>query len=227
MVARLVFALFAFAAVPALAADPVAIVEDAKGRNLDVDFMDYLEAGRVVKLGPGDELVVGYLASCWRETIKGGTVTIGAEQSTVAGGTVRREKVACAGAKMQLTSDQAAKSGVMVFRAPPRPAATAGTVPQPSQTIYGLSPVLDVKGGGQITIARLDQAEAPVTLDIPAQQLMRGSFFDMAKADRALVAGGVYRISTGAAGSERQIVFKVDADAKSGQAPMLSRLLRL
>jgi hypothetical protein len=227
MFARLAFAFVALAALPALAADPVAIVEDAKGRNLDVDFMDYLEAGRVVKLGTGDELVVGYLASCWRETIKGGTVTIGAEQSTVAGGTVRREKVACSGTKLQLTSDQAAKSGVMVFRAPPRPTAAAASAPQPTQTIYGLSPVLDVKGGGQITIARLDQAEAPVTLDVPAQQLMRGSFFDMAKADRALVAGGIYRISVGAAADARQIVFKVDADAKPGSAPMLSRLLRL
>ncbi|MCA3263444.1 MAG: hypothetical protein ING44_15980 [Telmatospirillum sp.] len=227
MVPRLAFAFFALAAMPALAADPVAIVEDAKGRNLDVDFMDYLEAGRVVKLGAGDELVVGYLASCWRETIKGGTVTIGAEQSAVAGGTVRREKVACSGTKMQLTSDQAAKSGVMVFRAPPRPTAAAASAAQPTQTIYGLSPVLDVKGGGQITIARLDQAEAPVTLDIPAQQLMRGSFFDMAKADRALAAGGIYRISVGGAGDARQIVFKVDTEAKPGAAPMLSRLLRL
>ncbi len=225
MVARFAFAFFAFAALPALAAEPVAIVEDAKGRNLGVDFMDYLEAGRVVQLGPDDELVVGYLASCWRETIKGGTVTVGAEQSSIAGGSLRREKVACAGTKMQLTTDQAAKSGVMVFRAPPRP--NAASAAQPTQTIYGLSPVLDVKGGGRITIARLDQAEAPVTLDIPAQQLMRGSFFDMAKADRALVAGGVYRISVGAATDARQIVFKVDADAKPGAAPMLSRLLRL
>ncbi len=227
MFARLAFVIVALTALPALAADPVAIVEDAKGRNLDVDFMDYLEAGRVVKLGPGDELVVGYLASCWRETIKGGTVTIGAEQSAVAGGTVRREKVACSGTKMQLTSDQAAKSGVMVFRAPPRPTAATASAPQPTQTIYGLSPVLDVKGGGQITIARLDQTEAPVTLDIPAQQLMRGSFFDMAKADRALVAGGIYRISVGSTADSRQIVFKVDAEAKPGAAPMLSRLLRL
>lgn len=227
MVARFAFAFFALAASSALAADPAAIVEDAKGRNLGVDFMDYLEAGRVVKLGPGDELVVGYLASCWRETIKGGTVTIGTEQSTVAGGSVRREKVACSGSKMQLTSDQAAKSGVMVFRAPPRPTAATASAAQPTQTIYGLSPVLDVKGGGRITIARLDQTEAPVTLDIPAQQLMRGSFFDMAKADRALVAGGIYRISAGDAADARQIVFKVDAEAKPGAAPMLSRLLRL
>jgi hypothetical protein len=213
--------LFAMVAVPALAAEPVAIVEDAKGK-LEVDFMDYLESGRVLKLGANDELTIGYLRSCWRETIKGGTVTVGDEQSNVAGGTVSRAKVACAGAKMQLTTDQAAKSGVMVFRAPPRPN-QASAMPQPSQTIYGLSPVLDVKGGGQVTISRLDQADAPVTLDVPAHMLMRGSFFDLAKANRALVAGGLYRISVG----DRQLVFKVDSEAVAGQAPVLSRLLKL
>jgi hypothetical protein len=42
-----------------------------------------------------------------------------------------------------------------------------------------------------------------------------------------LIAGGIYRISVGGPGEPRQIVFKVDADAKPGAAPMLSRLLRL
>ncbi|MBI3503301.1 MAG: hypothetical protein HY059_00560 [Proteobacteria bacterium] len=211
--------LLAFAATPAFAADPVAIVEDAKGK-LDVDFMDYVEAGRVVKLGAGDELVLGYLRSCWRETIKGGTVTVGADQSTVAGGTVRREKMPCDAGKMRLSSDQAAKSGVMVFRAPPKAGAAANA---PELIIYGLSPVLDIKGGGKVTIARLDQPGEPMAFDVPAQQLMRGSFFDLAKADRALAAGGTYRLTVG----ERNIVFKVDTEAKSGQASLLSRLIRL
>ncbi len=211
--------LLAFAATPAFAADPVAIVEDAKGK-LDVDFMDYVEAGRVVKLGAGDELVLGYLRSCWRETIKGGTVTVGADQSTVAGGTVRREKMPCDAGKMRLSSDQAAKSGVMVFRAPPKAGAAANA---PELIIYGLSPVLDIKGGGKVMIARLDQPGEPMAFDVPAQQLMRGSFFDLAKADRALAAGGTYRLTVG----ERNIVFKVDTEAKSGQASLLSRLIRL
>ncbi|MBI1244780.1 MAG: hypothetical protein GC202_07220 [Alphaproteobacteria bacterium] len=204
---------------PALAADPVAIVEDAKGK-LDVDFMDYVEAGRVVKLGANDELVLSYLRSCWRETIKGGTVTVGAEQSAVAGGTVKREKTPCDGGKMRLSSDQAAKSGVMVFRAPPKPTAAAAT---PEMTIYGLSPVLDIKGGGHVTIARVDQPGEPMAFDVPAQQLMRGSFYDLAKANKALAAGGIYRLT--AAG--KQIVFKVDPEARPGQAPLVGRLIRL
>jgi hypothetical protein len=214
----LAFSLFA---VSALAADPAAIVEDAKGK-LDVDFMDYVEAGRVVKLGAGDELVLSYLRSCWRETIKGGTVTVGTEQSTIVGGTIRREKMTCDGGKMRLSSDQAAKSGVMVFRAPPKPGAAAAAA-APEMTVYGLSPVLDIKGGGRVTIARVDQPGAPLAFDVPAKQLTRGSFFDLAKTDQALAAGGVYRLSVG----DRNIVFKVDPDAKPGQAPLLSRLIRL
>jgi hypothetical protein len=203
---------------PAMAADPSAIVEDTKGK-LDVEFMDYLAPGRVVKLAAGDELVLGYLRSCWRETIKGGTVTIGAEQSTVAGGNVRREKVKCEGSKLKLTADQAAQSGVMVFRAPPKPGAAA----TPETTIYGLSPVLDIKGGGKVTIARIDAAAPPMTFEVAARQLTRGAMFDLAKEGKALAAGGTYRASVG----NRQVVFKVDPMAQPGRAPVVGRLLRL
>lgn len=205
-------------------AQQAALVEDAKGRNLDVDFMDYVDVGRVIKLGPNDELVLGYLRSCWRETIRGGTVTIGAEQSTVDGGNVRRQKVECDGGRMRLTQAQSGQAGVMVFRAPPRPAGAPAAAPQPQTTLYGLSPVLDVQGGGTVTIERVDQPGEKVTIQVAAQQLQRGAFHDLAKAGQALVAGGVYRAS---AGPGREIVFKVDTEAKPGQAPIVSRLLRL
>jgi hypothetical protein len=205
-------------------AQQAALVEDAKGRNLDVDFMDYVDVGRVIKLGAGDELVLGYLRSCWRETIKGGTVTVGEEQSTVAGGTVRREKVECDGGKMRLTQNQTGQAGVMVFRAPPRSAQAPAAAIVPQMTLYGLSPVLDVKGGGTVTIERLDQPGEKFTVQVAAQQLQRGAFHDLAKAGQALAPGGVYRASAGAG---REIVFKVDPDAKPGQASIVSRLLRL
>ncbi|MBL0929061.1 MAG: hypothetical protein IBJ15_02900 [Alphaproteobacteria bacterium] len=220
MIVRAVCLAVLVCAAPAIA-QQAALVEDAKGKNLDVDFMDYVDAGRVIKLAPGDELVLGYLRSCWPETIKGGTVTVGAEQSTVAGGTVRREKVECDGGKMRLTQAQSGQAGVMVFRAPPRPAQAAAA---PQATLYGLSPVLDVKGGGTVTIERIDQPGEKLTVQVAAQQLQRGAFHDLAKAGQTLVAGGVYRAS---AGPGREIVFKVDPEAKPGQAPVISRLLRL
>jgi hypothetical protein len=199
---------------------PVAVVEDVTGNPPGVEFMDYGAVGKVIRLGPKDSIVLGYMKSCWRETITGGSVTVGAEQSEVAGGTVRREKVGCDGGKMQLSQQQASKSGAMVFRAPPKPAPGAG--PQPELTLHGLSPVIDLKGGGKLVIERLDQPGEKHEVTIGGQQLLRGSFYDFAKADKALVAGGLYRASVG----NRQIVFKVDPYARPGQAPIVSRLLR-
>lgn len=200
---------------------PVAVVEDVTGNPAGVEFMDYVEAGKVIRLGPKESIVLGYMKSCWRETITGGSVTVGAEQSAVEGGNVRREKVGCDGGKMQLSAQQASKSGAMVFRAPPKPAAS-GAGPQPQLTLYGLSPVIDLKGGGKLVIERLDQPGEKHEVTIGGGQLLRGAFYDFAKADKALVAGGLYRASV----DGRQIVFKVDPYARPGQAPIVSRLLR-
>jgi hypothetical protein len=204
----------------AVAQAPVAVVEDVTGSPAGVEFMDYVSAGKVIRLGPKDAMVLGYMKSCWRETITGGTVTVGEEQSTVSEGRIQREKVGCDGGKMQLTQAQASKSGAMVFRAPPKP--VAGTTPQAQLTLYGLSPVVEVKGGGLLLIERLDQAGERHEVTIGGQQLLRGSFYDFAKAEKALAAGGLYRASVGA----QHIVFKVDPYARPGQAPVVGRLLR-
>jgi hypothetical protein len=98
-------AVFTCLAGPVAAGDPVALVEDVSGNAAGVEFMDYLAAGQEIRLAPKDRLVIDYLRSCWRETITGGTVTIGAEQSNVASGTVGREKIECDGGKLRLTAD--------------------------------------------------------------------------------------------------------------------------
>jgi hypothetical protein len=81
-----------------------------------IQFMDYVDPGQVIRLGAHDRIVLGYLKSCWRETISGGTVTVGPEQSEVAGGEAARAKVACEGGKMMRSAELAGKSGAMVFR---------------------------------------------------------------------------------------------------------------
>jgi hypothetical protein len=207
------------ATVPALAQAPVAVVEDVNSKSAGVDFMDYVSAGKVIRLAPADTMVLGYMKSCWRETITGGVVTVGDEQSTVANGSVRRDKVGCDGGKMQLSQQQASKSGAMVFRSGPRPAASATT---PQITLYGLSPVVEVKGGGKLLIERIDQPGEKLEVTIADRQLTRGAFYDFSKSDKALTAGGLYRASVGS----EQIVFKVDQFAQPGQAPIVGRLLR-
>lgn len=213
--------LSSFGGTPAAAADPVALVEDVSGNSSGVEFMDYLSAGREIRLAPKDRLVIDYLRSCWREAITGGTVTIGAEQSSIAGGTVEREKIECDGGKLRLTADQAAKSGVVVFRAPPKPNLVHASAVE--RTIYGLSPMVELHGGGKLIVDRLDKPGVPLTLDIKPAQLLRGAFYDFARDGHVLAAGGVYRLS----GNGHAVVFQVDARAKAGAIAPAGRLLTL
>jgi hypothetical protein len=206
---------------PAAAADSVALVEDVSGNSAGVEFMDYLAAGRELHLDAKDRLVIDYLRSCWRETITGGTVTIGAEQSVVTGGKVSRDKIECDGGKMRLTTDQAAKSGVVVFRAPPKPAAGHG--PAAERKVYGLSPILELSGAGTLVVERLDKSDAVLTLEIVPAQLLRGKFYDFAKNGRVLAAGGIYRVSF----AGHSVVFQVDVRAKPGAIAPAGRLLTL
>jgi hypothetical protein len=201
--------------------EPVALVEDVMGSPIGIESMDYLAAGRVLRFKGKEGAVVSYLASCVRERIVGGTATIGSEHSKVAGGMVERDKVPCDGGRLRLSTEQAAKSGVVVFRAPPKPnqSGSAATI---DRTLYGLSPVVDLSGGGRLKIERIDQPGERIEIELPATQLMRGTFYDFAKAGKSLAPGGIYRASA----LERTITFRVDPDAKPGLAPIPGRLLR-
>ena len=110
-----------------VAAGPVAIVEEIDSSSARVQFMDFVDQGQVIQLGDKAALILGYLPSCLRETITGGSVTIGPEKSIVSGGKVTREVVECDGGNMQLTMAQTKQSGVMVFRE-----AKSGAMPNPA-----------------------------------------------------------------------------------------------
>ena len=68
----------------------VALVESMSGNTSTVGYMDYLKPGQVIRLGARDTLVLTYMSSCVRETIRGGTVTIGTDSSDVQSGEVVR-----------------------------------------------------------------------------------------------------------------------------------------
>ena len=133
----------------ALAQAPVAVVEDIQGKPAGVELMDYVTPGQKIVLGVSDSIVLGYVKSCWRESITGGAVTVGAEQSTVEGGKVERTKVGCDGGKISLAPPQANKAGGMVFRDAP--------ATRPQFVLYGSSPLIEAKGGGTLVIERTDQ----------------------------------------------------------------------
>ena len=205
---------------PGWAAEPAAIVEDVQGPVKDLQPFDYVVAGTRIELPARGVLVLGYLKSCARETITGGKVVIGEDQSTVEGGQVKRERVECDGGRMHLTTAQASKSGAMVFRGAPKPTAT----PQPQVTVYGVSPIFTGDAAERLEIKRLDTSgQAPLDFPLAKPKAGRGLVFDLAKQNVALAPGGLYQASSGG----RTVVFKVDPQAKAGAAPAVGRLVRL
>jgi len=204
----------------AMAQAPVAVVEEIKGKVAGVEFMDYVVAGKVIKLGPKDSIVLGYMNSCWRETITGGTVVIGAEQSLVHLGNIAREKVDCDAGQMQLTAPQTNQSAATVFRgmAPSQQGA-----PQPRLTVYGISPIFEVKGRGTLVIERVDQKGERHDVAIGSGSLTKGKFYDLGKDRKTLTPGGTYLARLGT----HQTVFRIDSQAKPGATPIIGRLVRL
>ena len=202
-------------ALPVRAGEPVAIVEEITALDPRVALMDYLEAGQVITLASGEMVTLGYLRSCWRETITGGTVLVGTEKSSVKGGEVRRERVECHGGSMELTASEAGKSGVMVFRA--IPAGARGNLPEPQLTLFGASPVISLaQAGGSVVIERLDKPGETLEVAVP------GKFVDLAQSNQSLAPGGLYRVRT----VTHAVVFEIDPFAQPGTGPIIGRLIR-
>jgi hypothetical protein len=211
---------------------PTALVEDIKSATAEVEFMDYVGSGQVIKLAPRDVLVLSYLKSCAHETITGGTVRIGSEQSSVEGGKITRTKVACNGGKMQLASTEANASGATSFRLQ-----SADVQP----VLYAAPPMirlpkLEPGDSRTLVIQRIDQPNERIEVVI-SEDAVNGAYFDLAKTDaKPLARGGVYMAVLGF----HKVRFKIDAKAKIANAdtgkrtrkakseklPVISRLLR-
>jgi len=207
----------AFTAHQSLAGEPSVVVESISPGVAGVEFMGYLEPGQSFKLGPGQSATLGYLASCIKETINGGIVTIGKRQSKVAGGKVERLRVECDGGKLILTAEQAGKSAVTVFRTAPRKA-KPGAIPKPQLTIFATSPLVSLTWKAKfLKIERLDKKGSPMTLDVTALVT------DLAKHSIKLEPGGIYRLTVG----KRKLVIKIDPLADDSSESVLQRLVRL
>jgi hypothetical protein len=192
------------------------------GKVDGVEFMDYVAPGKVIKLGPKATVVLGYMKSCWRETITGGTVVVGAEESMVHLGDMQRIKVDCDASGIQLSDHEASQSAATTFRNL-KPDQRAATPPPPQLTLYGLSPIVEVKGGGTLVIERIDAQGERYAVPLKSSALVRGRFYDFALAKTSLTAGGTYAASLGS----RRTTFKIDPHATSGSTPIIGRLLRL
>jgi len=215
-----VLGIVATAAAQTPAKAPVAVVENVMGKVAGIEFMDYVSPGQVIKLGPKDQIVLGYMKSCWRETITGGTVVVGQEESLVHDSKVERTRVDCDPSGMQLSERQADQSAATIFRSM-SPAQQAALTP--TLTVYGQSPVIETKSTGTLVIQRTDRQGERRDIEITAKSLTRGKFYDFAKANVALTPGATYLAIL----DSTKIVFRVDPFAKAGATPVIGRLVRL
>lgn len=208
----------AFARAPAPLV-PIALVEDVKSATAGVEFMDYLGAGQVIKLGPHDTLVLSYLTSCQHETITGGTVTVGFQQSNVQGGEVARATVPCDGGNLQLSAAEASKSAATAFRV---------QAAEVHPTIFARNPMVYLpkdlpRDARTMVFTRTDQpGERPHTIVVDDSYVTIG-YYDMADINLNLTAGAVYEVTIGT----HKLTFAVAPDAKDGRQPVATRLLRL
>ena len=201
---------------------PTALVEDVKSATAEVEFMDYVGSAQVIKLEPNDVVVLSYLKSCEHETITGGTVIIGVERSDVQGGRIVRAKVPCDGGKMRLSSQQASTSAASAFRLQ-----SADIQP----TLYARTPVVQLpsvlasedrilvieRTGRRHERQKIERHELKID-----DAIVAAGFYDLAKVNVSLSRGAIYDARIG----RHKMTFQVDAKAKSGPAPVVSRLLR-
>jgi hypothetical protein len=203
----------------ASAQTPVAVVEDVQGKVTGAEFMDYVAPGKVIKLGAGGTVVLGYMKSCRRETISGiGTVVVGAEESLVHLADVKGNKVDCDSGHSQLLDRTVGESAATVVRSLDSKASNS-----PRLTLYGASPMVETTGRGRLVIERLDVRGEHYDVDLTPTSVVRGKFYDFAKTGTALKPGGTYAASLGS----QRTVFLVDRYAEPGPTAIIGRLVRL
>ena len=166
----------------------------------------------MIDLGADDVLVLGYLASCQRETIVGGRVTVGQDRSDTDSQTIHRQKVPCDPIVASLTSAQAGESGAVVLRDPEEDALKA----KQSIRIYSTAPIFTTpQPVSRIVVRRLDRAEPEVVLE-PA-----GPALDTAGSATAFTPGGRYEARAGDASR----IFEIDPKSDRGGGPAVGRLV--
>lgn len=204
---------------PVAAQTPVAVVEDVRGRVTGAEFMDYVAPGRIIEIGPDGIVVLGYMKSCWRESITGaGTVIVGAEESKIQLGEVKASKVKCDSNHAHLIDQAVGESAATSYRSLEQ----SGSM-SPRLTLYGLSPFFETPGRGKLVVERLDVRGERYDINLAAASLVRRKFYDFAKTGTSLKPGGTYAASVG----PQRTVFLIDSLAEPGPTPIIGRLVRL
>jgi hypothetical protein len=198
---------------------PVAVIEDMQGKVTGAELMDYVVPGQVIKLNAGSSIVIGYMKSCWRETISGiGTVIVGTEQSQVHLAEFKAGKVPCDATQAERINKEAGESAATVVRS----LKDDLKGPQPL-VLHGQSPILATSERGKLVVERLDVKGERYDIDLAKAQPSRGKFYDLAKSKISLKPGGAYSMTV----NSKTVAFVVDSGATPGAGPVIGRLVTL
>lgn len=187
------------------ASRPVAIVEDSAKTEGKGQVFDLLSENDQISLKAGEILVLGYLKSCTRETITGGTVTVGNKESVIEGGTVTREKTECTVNKLALTADEAQQSATVAFR--------------PGDTIKHIQtrqPLIMAGKSESVTIQSFEGGES-------WQLTPESGHIDFRAANLEMQPNMRYRVT----GAKATIIVEVDAAATTAKTGTLERVVIL
>lgn len=213
---------FATAAVVALlgansalaAGSLVAIVEQINAPSIELQVMDYIADGTVIRLRRSESLTISYLRSCAIESITAGTVRIGHDRSTVSDGAkIKRRFVECGIPAIMLTSRQAGQSAAVVFRKPPT---SLGSLTA-ELTVYSTAPIFTLPGPDkEIIIERLDGSSEEIH-----RVTASAGRIDLLATKIRLAPGGIY----GASSALGTRTFKVSPFANEAETLLLRRLI--
>jgi hypothetical protein len=215
-----VVALIGLSGVAAAGQAPVAVVEDVQGKVSGAELMDYVVPGQVIKLGAGGSITIGYMKSCWRETISGiGTVIVGNEESAVHLAEFKAGKVPCDSNQAAHMAKETGESAASIVRS----LRDDGPKGPPPLVLHGQSPIVATSERGKLVVERLDVKGERYEVDLARTQASRGRFYDLARSNIALKPGGSYSMKVNAKSS----AFVVDSDATPGAGPVIGRLVTL
>jgi len=187
--------------------DPVAIVEEISPGIAGLQRFDLLPAGRAAELGAGGRLVLGYLKSCWQDSIAGGRAVVEPLKSLIENGALSRRRVECDAAGLaRMTSEVATRGGSSL---------PGAALPEADINLYGLSPIILAKEAGALSIERLDVSAPALKIELAENRV------DLREKGIALAAKGLYRFTRGAAA----IVVRIDNLAEAGSSPAVGRLV--
>lgn len=197
---------------------PVAVVEDVQGKVTGAELMDYVVPGQVIKLGAGAKVIIGYMKSCWRETISGiGTVIVGAEESSVHLAEFKAGKVPCDSSQAERVNKEAGESAATLVRS------LRDDTQPPPLVLHGQSPIVETSERGKLVVERLDVKGEHYEVDLTKASPARGKFYDLDKSHIALKPGGAYSMKL----NSKFNAFVVDSGATPGAGPVIGRLVTL